>query len=520
VGIQDEDIAIQDEDIAIQDGDLGIQDEDLGIQDEDLGIQDEDMAIQDEDIAIQDEDIAIQDEDLAIQDEDMAIQDEDMAIRYFECDGSFRAMVEDGGRLWMKVRGRRLGWLAMGVFDALVVGCSGGAGSSFAGADAGTEASRDATVADSSADAPVDATRDAPDGTARLDVVTRPDVTTKASEGGTALDAAGEAEAGSRVDAAVEAQASSSVDASVEAEASTPADAGVDAPIDAQTDGPLCYGSATPATVHTLQANRDRLVADLAKRKCTDSCTLWASLNQAERYVFLMVTTYLGDTSSRLYPPSYDNLETALDHAVAMYTINGPMAGQGTDGSGRGGFDYNRIYLGFDPLAECVMRNFPIANPADTPGYNKWVKSDDVEGPHHPFTQREMIFWYKTIYDLQSNGPQFHHWHQDSDFTQAGINVRLGVCGVTDLSLSEMTIAFDAYHNSDPLGDYATMGGYGWQIVSQRSSVDAGWDYTPTSCAVTPPVNTDPYGGGTFAGMGPSLDAGGCYETPITDGGC
>jgi hypothetical protein len=281
----------------------------------------------------------------------------------------------------------------------------------------------------------------------------------------------------------------------------------------------LCYSAACPIPARSMQENRDRLIADLAQRKCTDSCTLWAALNQAERYVFLMVTTYLEATDSLLYPPAYENKETALDHAVALYTINGPLAGQGTDGSGRGGNDYNRIYLGFDTLGECVMRNFPIANPAHTPLYNMWVKSDDLAGPHFPFTQREMIFWYKAIYDLQSNGPQFHHFAKDSDFNQAGIDTRLGVCGVTDRSLTELTIAFDFYHNSDPLGDYAGMGGYGWQIVSQYDDVPANWSYMPTSCPVTAPVNTDPYGG-TFAGMGPTLVNGVCTSPTLGDAGC
>jgi hypothetical protein len=241
---------------------------------------------------------------------------------------------------------------------------------------------------------------------------------------------------------------------------------------------------------------------------------MWSVLNQAERYIFLMDTAYFGSPASRIYPTSTGNLETALDHAVALYSINGPKAGQGTDFSGRGGLDYNRIYLGFDALAECVMRDFPIANPTDDPSGNQWVKSDDPAGPHAPFTQREMIFWYRAATDLMSNGPQFHHWHQDSDFSQSGLNVRLGVCGVTDRSLVESTIAFDFFHNSDPLGDYAGRGGYGWQIVDQYVGIDADWDYMPTGCAVSPPVNTDPYGGGTFAGMGPSLSGSACVSPP------
>jgi hypothetical protein len=281
-----------------------------------------------------------------------------------------------------------------------------------------------------------------------------------------------------------------------------------------------CYAITCTTSVQTLQANRDRLIADYARRRCSDSCTLWSVLNQAERYIFLMDTAYLGAPASRLYPPGASNLETALDHAVALYTINGPMAGQGVDLSGRGGNDYNRIYLGFDSLAECLMRDFQVVNPTKDPSGNLWVTSDDLAGPHAPFTQREMIFWYKAFYDLQSEGPQWHHWHQDSDYTLSGIDTRLGVCGNTDRSLTELTIAFDSFHNSDPLGDYSGRGGYGWQIVSQYVGIDPEWDYMPTGCPVTQPVNTDEFGGGTFNGMGPSADGGACWEPPLGDGGC
>jgi hypothetical protein len=155
--------------------------------------------------------------------------------------------------------------------------------------------------------------------------------------------------------------------------------------------GSSCYDIICTTNVHSLADNRDRLIDDLARRKCADRCTLWAALNEAERYIFLMDTAYLGSPESLLYPPGSSNLETALDHAVALYTINGPKAGQGVLLNGLGGNDYNRIYVGFDALAICVMRNFTIANPTDTKGYNEWVKSDDLAGPHAPFTQRDMI---------------------------------------------------------------------------------------------------------------------------------
>jgi hypothetical protein len=222
-----------------------------------------------------------------------------------------------------------------------------------------------------------------------------------------------------------------------------------------------------------------------------------------------MDTAYLGAPASRLYPPGGPSSETALDHAVALYSINGPKAGEGVDSSGRGGNDYNRIYVGFDALAACVMRDFSIANPSNDSSGNQWVKSDDVAGPHAPFTQREMIFWYRAFYDIQSEGPQFHHWHADADFDQSGLNQRLGVCGVTDRTLVESTIAFDSYHSSDPLGDYSGRGGDGWQIVDTYAGIAADWSYTPTGCTPTAPLNVDPYGGGTWNGMGPSADGSG-----------
>jgi hypothetical protein len=285
-----------------------------------------------------------------------------------------------------------------------------------------------------------------------------------------------------------------------------------------------CYAiTCDSGGVQSLQANRDRLLADLARRKCTDSCTLWAALNQGERYVFLMDTAYLAAPSSQLYPPGSANLETALDHAVALYSINGPDAGQGVLYNGLGGNDYNRIYLGFDALAACVIRDFTIANPTHEAGYNQWVKSDDLAGPHAPFTQRDMIAWFKAALDPQTQGPQFHFWHQDSDFTQSGLDQRLGVCGVTDPTVTELTIALDTVHDSNPLGTYpadgASKGGTGSAIVDQFVGIASDWTYMPGGCPVTSPVNTTVSGGGTFAGMGPSLDGSACTSAALGDAG-
>ena len=284
--------------------------------------------------------------------------------------------------------------------------------------------------------------------------------------------------------------------------------------LDAAPASSACYAGGGSDAVQSLDANRDRLIADLAKRKSTDSCKLWVSLNKAERYIFLMDTAYFGSKQSRLHPPADGMLETALDHAVALYSINGPKAGQGNDHSGRGGMNFNRIFLGFDPFATCVMRNSAAANPKRDPEFNQWVKSDDTAGPHKPFTEREMVFWQTWL--ANSLGPQFHHWSKDSDFDQAGLDKRLGVCGVTDRSLTEATVAFDFFHNSNPLGNYSGKGGFGWQIVDKHVGLPVEWDYAPTGCAATPPVNDKMDGGGTFNGLGPAPHGLSC-ASPLND---
>jgi hypothetical protein len=285
-----------------------------------------------------------------------------------------------------------------------------------------------------------------------------------------------------------------------------------------------CYAiTCGPGNPRSLQDNRDRLLADLATRKCTDRCTLWAALNEGERDVFLMDTAYLGAPASLIYPPGSANAETALDHAIALYSINGPDAGQGVLYNGMGGNDYNRIYLGFDALAACVMRDFSIANPTHVAGGNQWVKSDDLAGPHAPFTQRDMIAWFKATLDPQTQGPQFHFWHQDSDFTQSGLDQRLGVCGIADPTITELTIAFDTIHDSNPLGSYpadgTSKGGPATQIVDQFVGTGADWTYTPGTCSASAPVNTSTTGGGSFAGMGPSLVGSACAPAVSPDGG-
>ena len=55
--------------------------------------------------------------------------------------------------------------------------------------------------------------------------------------------------------------------------------------------------------------------------------------------------------------------------------------------------------------------------------------------------------------------------------------------------------------------------------MDQFVGITADWTYMPSSCPTTQPVNTSVTGGGTFAGMGPSYDAGVCTSAVLGDGG-
>ena len=123
--------------------------------------------------------------------------------------------------------------------------------------------------------------------------------------------------------------------------------------------GAGCYAIACHAGgVHTLQANRDRLIADLASASAPTPAR--CGPRSTSRSASLPHGHGVLATREPALSARRRRTETALDHAVALYSINGAKAGQGVDGSGRGGNDYNRIYLGFDELAKCVMRNFAV----------------------------------------------------------------------------------------------------------------------------------------------------------------
>jgi hypothetical protein len=282
-----------------------------------------------------------------------------------------------------------------------------------------------------------------------------------------------------------------------------------------------------------LAENRDRLFASLAREKGVEPCALWASLSQAERDIFEMVTAYLGSCESRLQPPPSASDETALDHAQTLYSVNGPGLADvftppvPSGGGICGGYDSNRVFIGFDAAIVPDMRashekfgepwGGPL-NPRHVVGYNWWRASNDPGGPHVPFTERDMICWGGLlpcwVRIANSEGPTWHFFAKDGDLDSVKDKLwqRRGVCGVTDPHLVELTIGFNWDHESDPLCNP------NWtKEIIKRIGPANFHTYKPTGadgreCAPTAPFARarDAKGELPHAGLGPDVKDGTC----------
>ncbi len=295
--------------------------------------------------------------------------------------------------------------------------------------------------------------------------------------------------------------------------------------------------TTTIEAAQPLSVNRDRLLQSLAERKGTATCDLWGRLTEAERYVFLSLTRVLGSHNSYItgaIPHHFrssdsatcdtgctlsgsfncpwgfttyndeqvssetcllcggcytdirqDSTETLLDHATALYSVNGP-----DPGGGCGGGEFNRAFFGFDEIGKGAIRNWTIAG-------GTWSSSDDCAGPHGPFNASETIGWGSGAAPpwcglTQDYGPQRHHWQYDSEMVST--DGRRGLCGISDPSLVEVDVDYNWLHDSNPMCSYG--GAPGYRVVEEHMG-SGEYEWTPSGCAPTPPSATD-----TSAGLG------------------
>lgn len=278
----------------------------------------------------------------------------------------------------------------------------------------------------------------------------------------------------------------------------------------------LCLGITIlflpPANAASLDTNLNRLFETWRARNYPgyDSCTAWRDLlDESQRMVFLTITHRL--TTSRLAPvsvaptavyyPLYEAYvpdgQTPLDHIAAVYSIaggHGPQRGSGVGSCGGG--DNNRLFVSMDrnlwlALGLANATSGSVGNPGpllDRWNNRNWRESQDIAGPHDPFTVSD-----ETTYG--SPRGQVHFWlpRTNPERTAYVIPVepasgpvwRPGVGGIDDPYMLEMDQDYNWTHESNPLcsdylNDYVANHG-----AAGPDYIDLDWE--PAACAPPPP---------------------------------
>lgn len=225
--------------------------------------------------------------------------------------------------------------------------------------------------------------------------------------------------------------------------------------------------------VTPVNRGRDRLLSEYAERYETDRCRVWDDFDEVQRGVFLTITDLLGDRSwltngeeglERTGP----ELDTALDHVVAIWAIRGAQEEGCALGRCCGGGEFNRLYLSAD---DALIEAFGT----DDGGLPEWGPTSDLAGPHDPFTQSS-----ETI-NGQPRG-QAHFFASDDDAVTLD---RPGVEGVLDPHIIEIDIDYNLIHDSNPECEYLFRPGrelYAdvWSRLGTGEPVD--FDYVPAGC--------------------------------------
>jgi hypothetical protein len=207
------------------------------------------------------------------------------------------------------------------------------------------------------------------------------------------------------------------------------------------------------ATASALTLHRDRLLDSLGAR-----CEVWAAFDENQRAQLLLLTDLLGKRSG------LGDGSSALAHVNALYAVRG----QRSEGCVRccGDGEYNRAYFSVDTALAHALREGGLA---------AWDDSQDLAGPHDPFTMS---------LETRAGQPtgQAHFFARDEDAVPLG---RMGVEQVLDAHALEIDIDFNIVHESSPLCEYGDETGVErYERVWRDEGVggDAELAYVPTGC--------------------------------------
>lgn len=239
--------------------------------------------------------------------------------------------------------------------------------------------------------------------------------------------------------------------------------------------GYLAYLDETPARAHSNGLRG----ADL-----DTVCDLWDALDPSSQATFLTI-------AARLDGSILADGSSMLDHVTTAYRIVGGEDASAIDPGSCGGAEFNRVIVSIDPVLHAALiaanehEGEPVAGVrdlADIPAGGYWRNSEDLAGPHEPFT----------LSDETEDGAPRGQVHYFRDPASAVANSPLGRLDVEDLVdpyALEMDQDYDCVHSSNPLCEYTFYGPFclpeptalGFTIFTDGyGPVDAGW--RPTGC--------------------------------------
>jgi hypothetical protein len=215
-------------------------------------------------------------------------------------------------------------------------------------------------------------------------------------------------------------------------------------------------------------------------------CDLWDALDLSSQGTFLTITARLAGSILAVDGSSM------LDHVTTAYRVAGGEGATGVDPGSCGGAEYNRLVVSIDDVLHdaLVVANLNDGGPgasggpdlADIPIGGVWRASEDLAGPHEPFT---------LSLETEDGAPRGQvHFFADPGAPVANAPLgRLDLEDLVDPYALEMDQDYDCVHNSNPGCEYTFYGPLclpeptelGFTIYTQNyGSADPCW--RPTGC--------------------------------------
>lgn len=237
-------------------------------------------------------------------------------------------------------------------------------------------------------------------------------------------------------------------------------------------DGALASDASPDApAVTTLADHRDRLFrGNPALGTGADVCARWSSLDASRKAVFLTLT-------HRLFVSELADGTPMLAEVTAAKLI----LGGGANGTTCGGAENNRLFLTISPrLWQAMVDTWNGTRTIGDGGGTTWLHTEDVAGPHDPFTasdETDAGLSCLGLIELGGSKPPTAQAHFFLDGDAVPVQRGAGIDLPADPYLLEIDHDFDCLHQSNPVCPNRN---FDTKYATNYGAYDAAW--APAGC--------------------------------------